>query len=284
MKLRKILCPVDFSDGSGRALEQAVRLAKEHSAELVLAHAWYLPPTAIEYSLSPDTLDAIRGDAAKGLEDMATRARSLGATKLTALLLEGVPWTRIVEAAEGCDLVVMGTHGRTGLSHVLLGSVAEKVVRHAHGSVLVVPGGGSLRTFKRVVCPVDFSEPSKVALQRAAELTIADGGTLTVIHVIELPVAYRGQIPLDFAGEIDRRAREKLDEWVSEAQRKTKATVTPVVRLGTPGAQVLHLLGEESYDLVVVGSHGRTGIKRALLGSVAEKLVRHAGCPVYVAR
>jgi len=284
MKLRKILCPVDFSEGSARALEEAVRLAKEHNAELVVAHAWYVPPTAIELSLSSDALDAIREDAARGLEDTVSRARSLGATQLTGVLLDGLPWTRIVEAAEGCDLVVMGTHGRTGLSHVLLGSVAEKVVRHAHGSVLVVPAGSSLRTFKRVVCPVDFSEPSKVALQRAAELVVADGGTLTVVHVIELPVAYRGQIPLDFAGEIDRRAREKLDEWVADASRRTKATVTPVVRLGTPGAQVLHLLGEASCDLVVVGSHGRTGLKRALLGSVAEKLARHAGCPVYVAR
>ncbi len=284
MKLRKILCPVDFSEGSARALEQAVRLAKEHGAELVVAHAWYLPPTTIDYTLSPETLDAIREDAARGLEDAVTRARGLGANKPAGLLLEGVPWTRIAEAAEGYDLVVVGTHGRTGLTHVLLGSVAEKIVRHAHCSVLVVPQGGPLRTFKKVVCPVDFSEPSKVALRRACELVVPDGGTLTVVHVIELPVAYRGQIPLDFAGEIDRLAREKLDEWVAEAGKWTKATVTPVVRLGTPGAQVLHLIGEEPCDLVVVGSHGRTGIKRALLGSVAEKLARHAGCPVYVAR
>lgn len=284
MKLRKILCPVDFSDGSARALEEAVRLAKEHAAELVIAHAWYLPPTAIEYSLSPDALDAIRDDAARGLDDAVIRARSLGATHITALLLEGLPWTRIIQAAEGCDLIVVGTHGRTGLSHVLLGSVAEKIIRHAHGSVLVVPAGHPLRTFKRVVCPVDFSEPSRIALQRATELVVADGGALTVVHVIELPVAYRGQIPLDFAGEIDRRARAKLDEWVADAAHKTAVPVTPVVRIGTPGAQVLHLIGEQPTDLVVVGSHGRTGIKRALLGSVAEKLARHAGCPVFVAR
>jgi len=284
MKLRKILCPVDFSEGSGRALELAARLAREHGAELVVAHAWYLPPTAIEYSLSPDALDAIREDAAHGLEDVVARARGLGVTQLTSMLLEGLPWTRIAEAAEGCDLIVMGTHGRTGLSHVLLGSVAEKVIRHAHCSVLVVPMKGPLLTFKRVLCPVDFSESSHIAIRRAAELVVADGGTLTVLHVIELPVAYRGQIPLDFAGEVDRRAKEKLDEWVAEASRKTKAKVTPLVRVGTAGAQVLHVLDAEPADLVVVGSHGRTGIKRALLGSVAEKLARHAGCPVLVAR
>ena len=284
MKLRKILCPVDFSEGSARALEEAVRLAKEHDAELFVAHAWYLPPSAIEYSMWPDALDAIREDAARGLDDAVTRARGLGATQVTGLLLEGVPWTRIVQAAEGSDLIVIGTHGRTGLSHVLLGSVAEKVIRHAHCSVLVVPASSALRTFKRVVCPVDFSEASKLALDRATELVVADGGTLTVVHVIELPVAYRGQIPLDFASEIDRSSRSKLDDWVAAAATKTKATVVPVVRIGTPGAQVLHLIGEEPCDLVVAGSHGRTGIKRALLGSVAEKLARHAGCPVFVAR
>jgi nucleotide-binding universal stress UspA family protein len=283
MKLRKILCPTDFSEGSARALEEAVRLSKEHGAELVVTHAWYLPPTAVEYTMWPEAFDAIRDDAGRGLDEAVTRARGLGATNVTGVLLEGVPWTRIVQAAEGIDLIVIGTHGRTGLSHVLLGSVAEKVIRHAHCSVLVVPAGCPLRTFKRVVCPVDFSEASKLALQRATELVAADG-TLTVVHVIELPVAYRGQIPLDFAGEVDRQSRSTLDAWVADAAGKTKATVVPVVRIGTAGAQVLHLMAQEPCDLVVAGSHGRTGIKRALLGSVAEKLARHAGCPVFVAR
>lgn len=279
MKIRKILCPVDFSEGSDRGLEMAVRLANEHAAELVVAHAWYLPPMTMEYALAPATLDAIEKDAAAGLEDAVARARGFGATQVTPLLLEGVPWQRIVDAAEGCDLIVLGSHGRTGLSRVLLGSVAEKVVRHAHGSVLVVPPKGVLRTFKKIVCPVDFSEASKLAFGRAKEL-VREGGSITLVHVIELPVAYRGQIPLDVADVLDRQARQLMEEWVRGASVPVKAEI----RVGSPGAQVLHVLEEDVHDLVVVGSHGRTGIKRALLGSVAEKLVRHAGCPVLVAR
>jgi nucleotide-binding universal stress UspA family protein len=116
---------------------------------------------------------------------------------------------------------------------------------------------------------------------RAKEL-VRDGGKLTLIHVIELPVAYRGQIPIDLADQLDGQARKKLVEWASEAGNRVP--VAQVVRTGSAGAQVLHVIDEEPCDLVVVGSHGRTGIKRALLGSVAEKIVRHAGCPVLVAR
>jgi nucleotide-binding universal stress UspA family protein len=281
MKVRKILCPVDFSDGSEHALELAVRLAGEHEAELVVAHAWHLPPLTMEYSLAPATLDLIQRDAAQGLDHAVERARGYGARNVRPLLLEGLPWHRITEAAAGFDLIVMGTHGRTGLRHVLLGSVAEKVVRHAHCSVLVVPSKGVLHTFKRVVVPVDFSESSRTAMLHAKEL-VRDGGKLTLIHVIELPVTYRGQIPIDLADQLDGQARKKLVDWASEAGNRVP--VAQVVRTGSPGAQVLHVIDEDPCDLVVVGSHGRTGIKRALLGSVAEKIVRHAGCPVLVAR
>jgi nucleotide-binding universal stress UspA family protein len=281
MNFHKILCPVDFSDGSERALEMAARLAVEHGAELVVTHAWFLPPMTVEYALAPAMFDSVERDAAHGLDEAVQRARGYGARNATPLLLEGLPWQRIAEASEGCDLVVMGTHGRTGLSRVLIGSVAEKVVRHAHASVLVVPAEGVLRSFKRVVVPVDFSDSARTALMRAKEL-VRDGGRLTLVHAVEMPVAYRGEIPLALAEQLDAQARRSLEEWTRDAEGRVP--VTPIVRVGSPGAQVLHVLEDDAYDLVVVGSHGRTGIKRALLGSVAEKLVRHAGIPVLVAR
>lgn len=139
---RKILCPIDFSAGSQQAMRLAVQLAVEANAELVLAHAWQLPRLAFAGvgPIPADSLDAMIQEGEAALADVERAAADLGARRVTARFMSGVPWEQIVDTAraETFDLVVMGTHGRTGLKHVLLGSVAEKVVRHAPCSVLVV--------------------------------------------------------------------------------------------------------------------------------------------------
>lgn len=142
MLFRKILCPVDFSAGSRQALETAAQLAKEAGAALVLVHAWQ--PTqwaAAEVQLAAgvvqDMLDTEHAELARWRE----LASDLRGGPVEVQFLTGAPWDQIVAAARAdrtIDLVVMGTHGRTGLKHVLLGSVAEKVVRHAPCAVLVV--------------------------------------------------------------------------------------------------------------------------------------------------
>jgi len=142
MVFHKILCPVDFSAGSRQALKLAAQLAKESAAPLVLAHVWQ--PTqwaAAEVQLAPgvmqDMLDTEHAELAK----WRAEAVELGAGDVEVRFLTGAPWDQIIGTARAdraIDLVVMGTHGRTGLTHVLLGSVAEKVVRHAPCAVLVV--------------------------------------------------------------------------------------------------------------------------------------------------
>jgi nucleotide-binding universal stress UspA family protein len=142
MTSRKILCPIDFSLGSQQAMLLAVRLANARDAELVLAHVWYMPPLAyVEDPPFPaDTIQAMIRDEERGLAAAATEATRLGALRVTTKFLAGVPWDQLVELLRGdpgFELVVMGTHGRTGLDRVLLGSVTEKVVRHAARPVLV---------------------------------------------------------------------------------------------------------------------------------------------------
>jgi nucleotide-binding universal stress UspA family protein len=142
MIFKKILCPLDFSACSKNAMNVAVRLAVESHAELVLVHAWHLQALAFagETPIPSDAVDAMARDAERELAKAKAEATKLGADRVTTQILMGAPWDQIVELArkEAVDLVVMGTHGRTGLKHVLLGSVAEKVVRHAPCSVLVV--------------------------------------------------------------------------------------------------------------------------------------------------
>ena len=288
MTFRKILCPTDFSTGAQQAVRVAVRLAREANAELEIVHAWYIPPSAysLEAPFAPNVIQGIADDSQRALDDAVKEAVAGGAKLATGKLLSGLPWIKIVEELEkgGFDACVIGTHGRTGLARVLLGSVAEKVVRHAPCSVLVVRPDSKDTPFHRALLPTDFSDSAAYALDVASTL-VEPGGSLALLHVLEVPVAYTGEPIADFARNLDRHAAAALDRELGRARGLSKLSVTATSRIGYAGAQTLAALdADREIDLVVMGSHGRTGLKRALMGSVAEKVVRHARCPVLVAR
>lgn len=143
MPFAKILCPVDFSEPSRLALKTAARLAQDDNAELVVAHAWEAPlhPQYSELMLQNEMLAPTREAEEDALAALKREVEDLGATRVRTKLLFGVPWHAIAEETRedpDIDLVVMGTHGRTGIKHVLLGSVAERVARHASCPVLLV--------------------------------------------------------------------------------------------------------------------------------------------------
>jgi nucleotide-binding universal stress UspA family protein len=143
MSFRKILCAIDFSDCSRVAMRRAVLMARESRAALTLVHVWQVPWRALaaEVALPTEFVKGLRADAERTLMQWSEEARGGGADRLSTLLVEGAPWDWIVETLRNdpaYDLVVLGTHGRTGLRHVLVGSVAEKVVRHAPCDALVV--------------------------------------------------------------------------------------------------------------------------------------------------
>lgn len=291
MTFQRILCPIDFSAGSQHAMAVAVRLATEADAELVLAHAWYVaaPAFPMDYSFSPQLVQQLGDDAQRSLDAAVQEATALGAKRVSARLLSGVAWSAIGEVLDdpSFDLVVIGTHGRTGLSRILLGSVAEKIIRHAPCSVLAVhPSEGVRSSFTPALCPLDFSEDGQQVLDAAAGLVRPGGAGITLLHVLEAPVSYSGELPdPGLLRDLDARTAEHLESWAATLRGKVSVPVTARCRVGWPGAEILAALEHDaSIDLVVVGSHGRTGIKRAFLGSVSEKVVRHARCPVLVAR
>lgn len=291
MSFKKILCPIDFSPASQHAMRVAVRLAAASDAELVLTHVWYLPPLAYggEYPIAPGAVQILVEDNERGLTEAAAEAAQLGARRVTTKLLTGVPWDQIVDALRGdaaIDLVVMGTQGRTGLERILLGSVAENVVRHAPCPVLVTRAQGAEQPFGHILCPVDFSDSSRHAVELAAKLAAPGGAGITLLHVLELPVSYSGEPRAPgFVEDLDKHSARLLEQWATELKTKVSVPVTARTRIGSPGGQILAAQdGDPTFDLVVMGSHGRTGLRRVLLGSVAEKVIRHAGCPVLVAR
>jgi nucleotide-binding universal stress UspA family protein len=147
MAFKKILCAVDFSPCSNEALRVAAELARDGDAPLVIAHAWELVRwTTVDFQLAPEVIQDSINTAEAELAKCKVAARGFGAKEVATRLYNGPAWDQIVAAARddgAIDLVVVGTHGRTGLKHALLGSVAEKIVRHAPCAVLVVRGGAS---------------------------------------------------------------------------------------------------------------------------------------------
>jgi nucleotide-binding universal stress UspA family protein len=286
MRFHKILCPIDFSPGSKAAVRTAIRIANDHDAELVLVHALHLPAAA---ELGASLMGELAVEAEQFLVDAVREAERLGGKRVSSRLLEGVPWSAIVTLLEddpSYDLAILGTHGRTGIPRVFLGSVTEKVLRHAPCSVLAVRPGNEATPYAHVMCPIDFSVDAEHATQIAARL-VEPTGRITLVHVTELPVAYFGDRPVtDVVRDLEARSSELSEKAAVLLRQKVTQPVTAKTREGRfPGAQLLHEIDEDrSIDLVVMGSHGRTGISRALLGSVAEKIVRHARCPVLVAR
>ena len=285
MTFTKILCPTDFSEGSKQAARVATQLAAETNADLVLVHAWFISPLAfsMDAPFPPYVVQDMVDDAQRNLDTAVRDAIAGGAKNTTGQLVSGVPWGEIVELLEkqAFDLCVIGTQGRTGLERILVGSVAEKVIRHSPCAVLAVRPDSKIGAFKHVLVPTDFSDTATYALDLAGQVVNADG-TITLLHVLELPVAFSGEVAPDFARDLDKRSAAALD--ASAARIKT-ARVTTRSRIGYPGAQTLSTIEHDpSIDLVIMGSHGRTGIKRIVMGSVAEKVVRHARCPVLVAR
>jgi nucleotide-binding universal stress UspA family protein len=291
MAFKKLLCPLDFSPGSQHTVRVAARMTREADAELELVHVWQQPSGAFsgEYAIPDDVIQRMVDDEQRRLTTATSEVARLGIQRATSRLLRGVPWDQIVEAARAdpaVGLIVMGTHGHSALARVLLGSVVEQVVRHAPCSVLVVREGREDRPYRNVLCPIDFSEDSSHAVDRAAELTAQGGAGITLLHVIEPPTAFTGVFEAgSYLEPLGRQVTHELARWASTLAKRVPVPVNTAIRIGRPGVQTLAVLdGDPTFDLVIIGSHGRTGITRILLGSVAEKVLRHAACPVLVVR
>ena len=141
--------------------------------------------------------------------------------------------------------------------------------------------------FRKILFPTDFSDPSREALRVAVDVARESGGTLTLFHAWDIPVySYaEAMIPPSVFSDIAAEAEKELVAWKREAEKLGASKVTTKLGNGTAWDQIVEILKQDlSFDLVVMGTHGRTGLKHAFIGSVAEKVVRHAPCPVLVVR
>ncbi len=299
VEFKRILCPVDLSELSIRPLAYAAALARWYEAALMVLH---VVPTFDSFQVRAAALgEPVQVVQPMSRDEILTEIRRVVAaagatTGRTHVVAEaGGEVATIVDQATTlpADLLVMGTHGRSGFDRLVLGSVTEKVMRKAPCPVLTVPAQPSESpdsdvAFKRILCPMDFSPAALQALGFALDLGRQANGSVTVLHVVE------------WLGEEDPRAfvhldlpkyRQQLVESAEERMRalldqesRTWCEISEAVAIGRPYREVLRRAEEEQSDLIVMGAQGRGGAGLLLFGSTTEQVVRAARCPVLTAR
>jgi nucleotide-binding universal stress UspA family protein len=282
---KKILVATDFSAGGERAFATALAIAAPTRAEVHVVHALEIPLPMFEpyaVALPPELIGAARKTAQDKLAAAGERVRAAGLTGTTHLG-EAPASLCVAERAKalGADLVVIGTHGHTGFKRFLLGSVAERTVKESPASVLTVKGDGHAEAPQRIVVGVDFSKHSEEAVALAADWARAFGATLHLVHGLELRLPfvtpYEVSVPdalIDAAYAEGKKRLEALAATLSGVNVRTELA-------SAPAHAALDAVAERvRADLIVTGSRGLGGIKHALLGSVAERTLRHAPCSV----
>ena len=291
--IRTVLVATDFSDTAQAGIDWALELARTHQAQIVLVHGLMLPNRATDFVPSPPDLTEKLQEAASGrLNEAAERARGHGAEVVTDLRI-GLPSQAILEAAEerSVDLVVLGTRGLGGLQHLFLGSTAQRVVQHAECPVLTVHPDDidQHRQIRTILVPTDFSRDAELSTSVALDLLAKQPGetTLVLLHVYHLPYEYTayGTIPtsLDYFKDVEGAAEERLRE-LAEPLAGEGLTVKTVAREGYPSEVIVAEAEAIGADLIALGTHGRSGLTHLLLGSTAERVVKHANCPVLTVR
>ena len=298
LEVRRILCPVDFSDASQHALQHAVVIAGWYGSQITALHVDNPPilanPPVLFAEFPHDVLPGVtnRRRLEDRLQEWLSPAKNAGLQ--TGVLVDaGNPAARILEHAASlpADLVVMGTHGRGGFERLVLGSVAEKVLRKATCPVLTVPPPAiatSRLPFKRLLCPVDFSESSISALQFGLSIAQASSARLTILHVFEWPtddeLSARPTFDVaEFRRQVETDTRHSLDALVPDEGRNW-CEPGPRLSYGKPYRQILSIAEAEHVDLIVMGVRGRNALDLMLFGSTTNHVVRQASCPVLTLR
>ena len=295
MKLHTILCPVDFSEPSHRALACASSLAAWYVAQVTALHV--AQPAHVLVGAPPDG-GFFADEPAVDLADLRRQVRRDLAPRtdqalVTADVVLGTPTEAIASYARAShpDLIVMGTRGAGGLRHLVLGSVTEAVLRTADCPVLSIPPGAGAHPafpFRRVLCATDFSATSFGALKTAASLTHDAIADVTVLHVVdetdehELFVARPYDVHRHGA-EREEHAQESLRQIVGRAFFGTRG---PALRIahGAADSEILALAAAMDADLIVMGVSGQSDLQSRLFGSKTNSVIRAAACPVLTAR
>lgn len=291
MQIKQILVPTDFSENAQHALDYAVVLAKQCSAKLHLLHTPVVPTYLLmdlSYSPGPEAVTRILNESQDSLDAQAKGVAESGVEYYTAIR-EGTVHEVIRDYAKehDVDLVVLGTHGRTGVSKLMYGSVTERVIKTVHTPIIVVPPGGHERPPTSIAIAYDFSGPSKRAAAVASAIHDVFGGPLHLVHCyLDVWGEYtdRGAV----VGEAAEKRREALRLGLQEMLESDAEALFPAdapsvqthLVTGDPAEGILEVAKDTGATLVCAGTTGKSGIERLLIGSVARRLLHDSPVPL----
>lgn len=282
-RYRKILVAVDGSDSSKNAFRQACKIARQDAS-------WITVITTIPFyqdlfqmpSIQEKVSKTLREDGEKVISEIKKIADQEDAF-IRPILEEGSPVNTIVDAAaeNNFDLIVMGRHGKSHLERALVGSVTARVIGHSRGDVLVIPKGAVVG-WSKILISTDGSKYSTAATEKAIDLAKSYGGQLEAVSVVDVTEEFHTEAP-GAVEELVRKAKGFVDDVRKKAETQGIKTET-LVREGETFKVITNLSKEYKTDVIVMGSHGRTGMNRLLMGSVTEKVIGYALCPVLVVK
>jgi len=293
LKIKLILCPIDFSEFSVSAYQHALSVAEHYQAKLVAQHIvelWRHPDAGFVASaeLYEEYIQALRESGKKQLQEFVEN-HTHDEIQPELLVQVGVAADSILSFAQlqKADVIVMGTHGRRGFDRLMLGSVTDRVMRRApcpvlaaskpHDSVAAGKERGHVHHLSRILFCADFSENSERALKYAISATAEYDAELTLLHVLE------GAPSLAKTEEAMAVAAERLDKLIPPDGRKTLKIKT-AVRIGKTYAQIIQLAEEAQIDLVTMGVRGRGALDVAVFGSTTYRVMQLGSCPVLAVR
>lgn len=295
-EMRRILCPVDFSEATAFGVKVASSLTATYAASLELLHVLQEVAVPSRLPLDFDQLyGEIAAEAESRLEELADSLRQEG-IEVDVEMRRGSPHVAIVHRAgeSETDLIVMPTHERAGVDRLLHGSVSERVVRGAHCPVLAVPPTlEGLRRFapRKILVATDLSSAATAAVDAAIAFASRHEAELVVAHVFtfqrigtagadwRMPTLTKEQVESAMDSVTHR-----LDEVARRVEEAGVEAYTEIGQGASPAREIAHIAEEEGAELVVVASHGHGGIRNALLGSTTEKLIRTLHRPLLVVR
>lgn len=293
ISISRILCPIDFSDFSLDALRHGLALARWYSAQVTVFHVYHVShpmpvdafPTSVPVFVEVDPnkiADEVRRFCAPLVDpsgqNVEVVVRPGDAAREIRNETEHVQW----------DLLILGTHGRSGFERLFLGSVTEKTLRSTRVPVLTIPPlvrepGPPL--YKTILCPLEFSPASIRALEYALSLAKEADARLILLHALEnllgdagaqtlghLTVSeYYHQLAVDAVTRLKAVVPDEARVWAHPDERVVK---------GRAYEEILRVVAEEHVDLVVMGVQGKSIVSRLIFGSTTHRVIREAGCPV----
>lgn len=281
-KYRKILVAIDGSESGKNALFQAFRLANDEKCWITVTSV--IPP--YEGEIETVGVKDMRATLRKPCDDAIAEAKQLANAErmlVKTVCEEGEIYQRIVDLAdaENCNIIVMGRRGLGRIQRMLVGSVTARVIGFSQRDVLVVPERTAVG-WKKIVLGTDGSKHSALAAGRAISFAASYGGELKVVSVVDVPPEFHAEAP-----QAVERMVAKAKGFVGDVKRQAEAAgvkAETFVKEAEAYEAITNLAKEQAADMIVVGSYGRTGLRRLLMGSVTEKVIGHAPCPVLVVK